>query len=366
MNSVMPVRPLRVLRYISSFSTHIWFDYEDNITLFIRQCKYDMTLVRLGTGISLNPSSIPFGTTEVGLTDMSYAYVINPGNTGRTIDTIYNSLEVFTFDPSVIGSVIPPEDSLELWIAFAPDSSTDYDDAIHLGISGSDLSLQVSGIGSGAYISLSEDTLNFGLWETGAQYPVRNFTFTNYGNNELLMMNIISTSPAFSIEADIFYILDPLEESESVGITFIPPTEGFYDEYIHVPSNAYNTGNDTASVFVSGGWKYTPAPVYDLTVGIEGVDAVLNWSPVDTSIYGNPITVDAYLVFFETDLYSDYEFLAGVSDNTYTHELVVQFSENMFYQVEAFIGDVGVLDAIVTGDEPLNRQEIYELLRKNH
>ncbi|MBL7190447.1 choice-of-anchor D domain-containing protein, partial [bacterium] len=276
------------------------------------------------------------------------------------IDAISNSLPVFSFDSSAIGAVIPPGDSLEIAVTFTPDSSAQYTDTLYVEIEDVVLSAVLSGTGIGAYISLSEDSLDFGLWEPNAPYPTRNFTIANLGNDTLEVDSIISDNPAFLLSSGTGLTLLPGETSNPITITFQPPGEGFHEGYILLPNNAYNFEDDTAMVYVSGWWEYTPAPVYDLTVGIEGINAVLNWSPVDTSIFGNPIVVDLYLIFFETDPYSDYEFLAGVTGTTYTHELVVQFSPAMFYYVEAYIGDIGILDEIISSGAPISREELLE------
>ena len=326
----------------------------------------DVYLIRLESYLfHITPPSLAFPDLEIGYQDSASVYIINPTIYEVTLDTASNSLAVFSFGANVIGSVVPADDSLQVWVYFTPDSSALYSDTLLIYMIGSTLTLPLSGTGTGAYISLSDDTLDFGLWEPNIPYPVRSFTFTNLGNDELLVQQITGTEPAFSISANPFYILNPGEVSTPVAITFIPPTEGYFDGLINMPTNAYNAENDTAHLYVTGGWAYTPAPVYDLTITIEGADAILNWSLVDTSIYGNPVFVDAYLVYYSELPYNPDSlfFFHGLTiDTTYTHEYVVQFSENMFYFVEAYIGEIGFLEEIIAQSSPLNKDELDSML----
>ena len=64
---------------------------------------------------------------------------------------------------------------------------------------------------------------------------------------------------------------------------------------------------------------------------------------VDTTIFGNPITVDGYIVLYNETAYEDsmqcYYFLGytnGSANTTYTHYYVTQFRDQMFYKVVAF------------------------------
>ena len=325
----------------------------------------DVYLIKLASEycLTFNPEFIDFGVQVVGETVIADAIIINPSEEEIIIDSVYNSFSVFTFDSIIISEVIPAGDSLEVAIIFVPDSSVVYSDFLYIFSGDFSSYLPLSGTGTGAYISLSDDSLDFGYWELNAPYPTRDFSIANLGNDTLEVDSIISGNPAFILTSGTGLTLPPGAISNPVAITFQPPVEGFHEGYILLPNNTYNIEDDTAMVYVSGWWEYTPAPVYDLTVGIEGIDAVLNWSPVDTSIYGNPITVDTYIVFYSEIPYAPdslYFFHGNTSDTTYTHENVAFFSENMFYQVIAYIGEIGILDEITAGDEPISRTELLE------
>ena len=109
-----------------------------------------------------------------------------------------------------------------------------------------------------------------------------------------------------------------------------------------------------------------PDTVRNLTIEAVYPDAILNWDPVTTSIYGSAITVDYYLIFFESDPYDEFEFLAYTAGTTHTHSGVVQFAEAQFYFVEAFIGEIEALDEALASGESLSRGEVYNILKNNN
>ena len=180
---------------------------------------------------------------------------------------------------------------------------------------------------------------NFGLIDIGyPEYaPVQ---ISNDGGGELIISGFL-LSPPFSCaiisgDSTLFY-----NDTTIVEVTFDPPEIGYYVDSLGIVSNAVN--EDTVWVHLEGEGGIVPAPVSGLTIEVAGNDAVLTWQPVDTTIHGSPVTVDCYLIFFETDPYSEFEFLALTTDTFYTHEYVAQFSEEMFYEVTAYVGEVELI-----------------------
>ncbi|MBC8488345.1 MAG: hypothetical protein H8D45_20150 [Bacteroidetes bacterium] len=290
---------------------------------------------------------------------------MNDGVVDIIINNIYNNLQVFDFDSNVIGETIQAGDSLELWISFCPDSSVDYHDTLTVESNYYSTTATISGTGLGAYLDLSTDSLIFDPWEPNTPYGSMNFTMTNQGNDDMLVMNINSINPTFVVNASMFYMLDPGEVSNPIQVTFIPPSEDFHEGLISLFTNAYNVENDTAYIYCSGMWEVTPGPV-SVSIIHDDPDIELTWLPVDTSIYGNPITVDYYLIFYSELPYNPdslYFFHGYTADTTYTHFGVAQFSEHMFYQVTAYIGDIGVLDEMTAGKAVISKEEIMEKLR---
>ncbi len=146
-------------------------------------------------------------------------------------------------------------------------------------------------------------------------------------------------------------------------IAFSPASQGVYTDTLHIWADTEfsNTEDPRHHVVpLIGEAGPIPAPVRDLSISIlEDLSAQLTWSPVDTTIYGNPVTPDWYLVFYnELDpLVDDYWYYQGaVAGSEYTHFLAAQFADIMNYRVVAWKG-------IYPAALGLNQGSSYETFR---
>jgi hypothetical protein len=95
-----------------------------------------------------------------------------------------------------------------------------------------------------------------------------------------------------------------------------------------------------------------PAPPTNVQVDIVPPDAIITWAAVDTTIFGDPIIPDGYIVLNNEDPYADFIYLSFTQETTYTHIYVGQYIDQMFYRVVAVIN--------------LSREEIKYLLSLNN
>ena len=125
--------------------------------------------------------------------------------------------------------------------------------------------------------------------------------------------------------ADITYGLVPLtvQFSDSSVVDYMIETymwdfqnDGIYDSFLRNPTFTYNevgsydvklkVSNETQADSVLKQDFITvycnqPAAPQNVDIEISGEDAFISWSPVDTTIYGNPIEIDYYLVLYSED-----------------------------------------------------------------
>ncbi len=148
-------------------------------------------------------------------------------------------------------------------------------------------------------------------------------------------------------------------------LSFAPPAQGLYTDTLHIWANTEisNTEDPRHHVVpLIGEAGPIPAPVTDLSISIlEDLSAQLTWSPVDTTIYGNPVTPDWYLVFYnEQDPLddSDWYYQGAVAGSEYTHFLAAQFADVMNYRVVAWKG----IDPAILGLEVGSSAATTELL----
>jgi len=138
------------------------------------------------------------------------------------------------------------------------------------------------------------------------------------------------------------------------------------DEVYHYRVSAVDAvGNEGLMSEAITTWLDIPGPITDLTIHPEGMDIHLNWSPVDTTVYGHPIqNLTGYLVYFNEYAYEDtlFSFLAFTEDTFYVHEYAGQFADALFYCVTAYAGPLGLLEQIVAENPDLKMGELNELL----
>ena len=140
-----------------------------------------------------------------------------------------------------------------------------------------------------------------------------------------------------------YEVLDSLEANDGT-YNWALPSVICYDNLIKVSAedNFGNIGVDVSNSVFSITYV-PPAPPENVTVDLSNnIDAVISWSEVDTTIFGNPIAVDGYIVLYNETAYEDsmqcYYFLGATdsSTTTYTHYRVAEFRDQMFYKVVAY------------------------------
>ena len=211
-------------------------------------------------------------------------------------------------------------------------------------------------------IILSTYNLEFGLIPVGNQSSLP-LTIYCEGDSTLVIDEVLPSDPSFYTDFDSLNNTIPPGDSLLLTVTFEPQIARIFAETISILSNAGN--NNSLTVPVSGDGGAVPDTVRNLTVAIEGSDAVLSWDEVTTSVTGYPLTTDAYLIFYSDSTvygYPHYQYLIYTGDTTYTHAGVVQFAESMFYFVEGYYGEIEVLDELPSNGIPLSREEVHDIL----
>ena len=131
--------------------------------------------------------------------------------------------------------------------------------------------------------------------------------------------------------------------------------DGIYDYFIQHPAHTYNiVGTYSVKLKISNSTmvdslvqenlitvEYVPpAEPQNVQVDIVYPDAIISWTAVDTTIFGDPITPDGYIILYNETAYEDeqfYYYLDYITDLTYTHTFVAQHREQMFYEVVAYL-----------------------------
>jgi len=138
------------------------------------------------------------------------------------------------------------------------------------------------------------------------------------------------------------------------------------DEIYHYRVSAVDAvGNEGAMSEAITTWLDIPGPITDLAIHPEGMDIHLNWTVVDTTVYGHPLqNLTGYLVYFNEYAYEDtlFSFHAFTEDTIYVHQHAGQFADAMFYRVTAYAGPLRLLNQIVAENPDMKLGELDGLL----
>lgn len=211
-------------------------------------------------------------------------------------------------------------------------------------------------------LTLAPKSLQFGDVAVGGSSMLTT-RLRNESSDPITIYSVTSSHPAFTHDFDPADSVLLPGDSLEIHVSFAPDSVGTFTGELMIVSNA--PVNDTLSVALSGVGGLVPAPVTNLTITTEGANAMICWSPVDTTIYGNPVEVDAYLVYFAEACNGPFWFHGYTSDTCYTHSGAVQFADAMFYQVTAYVGSIGLLQKALAelGQHP-KREDLDLRLQK--
>ncbi|MBL7190701.1 hypothetical protein ISS30_03315 [bacterium] len=211
-------------------------------------------------------------------------------------------------------------------------------------------------------ILLDPDNVDFGEREITFTYT-DTVMIRNNGEEDAVIDTAYVNQTYFGFDQSIIGAVVPAGDSLAFWVSFSPEEITGYSDMMQVIID----GSMHNLILEGEGIEIIPLPVENLTVSIEGADAVLNWDAVTQSVQGNPITPDAYIIFYSDSTvygYEHYQYLWYVTgDTTFTHIGVAQFAQSMFYFVEAYLGEIGILDEITAMDEPIGREEFLEILK---
>jgi predicted outer membrane repeat protein len=186
--------------------------------------------------------------------------------------------------------------------------------------------------------------LAFGSVAVGASDSLMT-TIYNRSNSPLTIYSISSTDAHFVSSYNPADSVLAAGDTLEIWVVFAPTDSEFFSGELTVISNSIT--NDTITVALSGEGGLIPAPVDDVVLQLLGSDAQICWSTVDSTLYGSPLMVDAYIIYFAENASGPFWFHGLTSDTCYTHSHAAQFANAMFYEVSAFIGEINGINQVV-------------------
>ncbi len=186
---------------------------------------------------------------------------------------------------------------------------------------------------------ISDSSMDFGTIYYGLD-NTRTIIIKNDGNVNLSVSDISFASGNSNIFS---YTYDNLNgdiipsATDTIFVTFTPNEENTFNDTIKITNNS--TNNPMISVSLSGSCEYDDLPSpQNVNIVLDNRDATITWNAVTHTVHGISVTPDFYVINYSEDANAssdDYLHLTATENLNIVHNRVVQFSEQMFYQVIA-------------------------------
>ncbi len=186
-------------------------------------------------------------------------------------------------------------------------------------------------------IQASTSILDFGVAYVGYTSEDSLIVFQNTGTDTLVIGNIQLKNNDYHFLVNYNPALRTLLPGDTfnIGVCIAPTSVTNYADTLIV----YNTSENKPQLKIKlmGRGEYVPPTNPDpVNIALVNENAVIQWSPVTTNIYGMPLTPDAYVVLYSelpgSDL-NNYYFLGETQTTQFIHYRVAHYRSQMFYKV---------------------------------
>jgi Abnormal spindle-like microcephaly-assoc'd, ASPM-SPD-2-Hydin len=213
-----------------------------------RHHSHTVTLSLSGTGttpgqLAANPSSLNFGSVQVGSSQTQSETLTNSGASSLTISAASASGTGFTLSGMTLPVTLAAGQSTSFTVAFAPTASGAASGNVTITSNGSNpsLSIVLSGTGVAAgTLSANPTSLAFGSVQVGNNTNLSE-TVTNTGGSTVTIAQANITGAAFSISGLSLPISLTANQSVTFTATFTPTASGSASGALSIVSNASNS-----------------------------------------------------------------------------------------------------------------------------
>ncbi len=260
------------------------------------------------------PSSVSFGSAQVGSTQAQSATLTNSGNGPLTVTQAAATGTGFSISGLPLPMTLNPGDSATFSALFAPQSTGNVKGSISIvsNASNSTLNLALSGSGaSSGQLILSPASLNFGSVPIGKNQSM-SATLAASGSS-VTVSSASANTPEFSLGGIQLPITIPAGKSASFTVTFTPQASGTSSASIAFGSNASpstsvesvsGAGSAPASHSVGLSWSPGGSNVsgYNVYRGSQsgGPYAKINSAPTAITSYGDGAVNSGQTYFYVT------------------------------------------------------------------
>lgn len=228
-------------------------------------------------------------------------------------------------------------------------------------------------------LEVTPTSLNLGLSSPGYPSATSQLVLKNVGNGDLALNSIMSANGInvwnFSLPGSqqLPYIIT-YRDSLVINLVFTPQYIGTYSDSLVINYTTDQTRSKYVRVFGQGVHPY-PDQVHNVSISPDGHDMVLTWSPVVTSVYGNPLNIDYYFIYgshYPSPTPDQQVFVGFSTSCCFRHQGVglpgynVQGPRNYFYTITAVVNvPRDVTQTVLSGLIGQKRDNLEVLIKGN-
>ncbi|MGA8763550.1 MAG: choice-of-anchor D domain-containing protein [Candidatus Sulfotelmatobacter sp.] len=203
--------------------------------------------------LTASPTSLSFGSVQVGSTQSLNDTLKNSGNENLTIASATATGAGFRYTGLSLPMTLAPNQSTTFAVSFAPQSGGSSNGTLSLSVDGSSTSVDVALSGTGmtpGALTPSPTSLTFGSVGDGKS-QTQTQTVRNTGGASVVISQVTATGAGFSVSGVSTPLTLTQGQSTSFSVTFAPQSSGNYSGTVAMASNASNP-NLTVSLSGSG------------------------------------------------------------------------------------------------------------------
>lgn len=249
--------------------------------------------------LTVSPSSLTFGSVQIGKSQTATVTLQNPGLTSVTLSGAQAGDPAFTLSSDQANTTIAAGASATVKVTFAPTAAKDYSSQVVIASGSQQTKFPVTGTGqpppqttpSGSpALAVSSNALQFGSVPIGGNAQ-QTLTITSSGTAPLDINALNASGSGFSAQMPSLPLTLQPGQSLALPVAFVPKTSGAAAGQLVIGSNAANASSVTVNL-AGDGASSTPAPPSSATPALTLSSTSVDFGSVAAGSQGsNSVTL---------------------------------------------------------------------------
>jgi hypothetical protein len=216
-----------------------------SIMLVSTAANSNLTIAVTGAGVSpgsltASPTTIAFGSVQVGGSQSQSATLTNSGGTSLTVSQATTTGTGFTLSALSVPLTLAPGQSTPVTVTFAPQSGGNSSGNIALASTGGTLNVPLTGSGlTAGSLGASPGSVSFGNVQVGSSL-IKVVTLTNGGSSSVNISQASASGTGFSLTGITLPLTLSAGQSTTFNATFAPSSAGAASGNIAITSTSPN------------------------------------------------------------------------------------------------------------------------------